>query len=240
MAAKQQRLDRFLSHRLCINMRDVKPMLAQGRILIDEQPATSADQRINTFTHITVDGQDIQRNTARYIMLNKPKDVVSATKDPEHTTAIELLEEPIDTDLHIAGRLDRSSTGLLLLTNDSRWSEGLMTPSAKAEKVYIVELARPLEPQYFDAFASGIHFPFEDILTRPAILEQLSDKTARVTLTEGRYHQIKRMFGHFRNRVVSLHRIRIGHITLDDSLAPGAWRQLRQDEVNPDTVADRN
>lgn len=232
MAAKQQRLDRFLSQRLSINMRDVKPMLAQARIAVDGQIATSCDQKINTFSHIKVDGQDVQRNSPRYIMLNKPAGVISATRDPKHTTAIQLLDETLSADLHIVGRLDRSSTGLLLLTNDSRWSQALMAPDVKVEKVYIVELADPLEPHYFEAFARGIHFPFEDIVTRPALLEQLSEKRARVTLTEGRYHQIKRMFGHFRNRVVQLHRTSIGHITLDESLQAGSWRPLSKCEVN--------
>lgn len=233
MAAKQQRLDRYLSQRLSMNMRDVKPMLAKGRIIVDNCVADSSDQLINTFSHVVVDGQEVQRNMPRYIMLNKPAGVISATSDPEHPTAIELLEEQAANDLHIVGRLDRNSTGLLLITNDSRWSQTLMEPDAKVNKVYIVTLEDPIDQAYVAAFAKGIHFPFEDIVTRPATLEILGERLARVTLTEGRYHQIKRMFGHFRNRVTGLHRASIGHIALDENLLSGAWRNLYEHELRP-------
>jgi 16S rRNA pseudouridine516 synthase len=233
MAAKQQRLDRYLSQRLSINMRDVKPMLVQGRIIVDNRVADSSDAIINAFSHIVVDGQEIQRNTPRYIMLNKPAGVISATKDPEHPTVIALLGEQASNDLHIVGRLDRNSTGLLLITNDSRWSQALMAPEAKVDKVYIVELEGTIDKAYVDAFAKGIHFPYEGIVTRPANLEILGERLARVTLTEGRYHQIKRMFGHLRNRVIGLHRVSIGHITLDESLKSGIWRNLYEHELRP-------
>lgn len=233
MAAKQQRLDRYLSQRLSINMRDVKPMLAKGRIIVDNCVADSSDQLVNTFSHVVVDGNEVQRNTPRYIMLNKPAGVISATSDPEHPTAIGLLEEQEVNDLHIVGRLDRNSTGLLLITNDSRWSQALMEPDAKVNKVYVVTLENPIDQAYVTAFAKGIHFPFEDIVTRPATLEILGERLARVTLTEGRYHQIKRMFGHFRNRVTGLHRASIGHIVLDENLLSGAWRNLYEHELCP-------
>src|SRR5690606_23746504 len=119
--------------------------------------------------------------------------VVSATKDQQHTTVVDLLDVPNREQLHIVGRLDFNSTGLLLLTNDGRWSRRLMTPQYKVIKVYRVSLGEPITEECVMAFASGIHFPYENITTKPATLKILDRFTAEVHLMEGRYHQIKRM-----------------------------------------------
>ncbi|MDX1490730.1 MAG: 16S rRNA pseudouridine(516) synthase [Pseudohongiellaceae bacterium] len=231
MAARQRRLDRFLSQRLGINMRDVKPMLAQGRIRVDQRTAREADLLINAFSDIQIDGRSVQANTARYIMLNKPAGFISATKDPQHPTVLDLLDMPATDDLHIVGRLDKDSTGLLLLSNDGRWSQALMRPSHKIKKVYRVEVEKPITSEYVSAFEQGMYFATEDITTRPAQLELLTERCAIVTLDEGRYHQIKRMFGRFRNRVLSIHRTHIGHIALDNKLAPGEYKDLSSAQV---------
>jgi 16S rRNA pseudouridine516 synthase len=164
-------------------------------------------------------------------MLHKPIGVVSATKDTQHQTVIDLLDCAARHELHIAGRLDLNSSGLLLLTNDSRWSDALMSPTQKVDKVYRVTLANPLTAEYIAAFAEGMYFGFEDIMTQPAKLVILTDHVAEVTLKEGKYHQIKRMFGRFRNPVVGLHRLSIGDIVLDAALAPGESRALTAVEV---------
>lgn len=144
---------------------------------------------------------------------------------------IDLLDCETRHELHIAGRLDLNSSGLLLLTNDSRWSEALMSPEQKVDKVYRVTLANPLSEEYIAAFAQGMYFAFEDIITQPAKLVILDSHLAEVTLNEGKYHQIKRMFGRFRNPVVELHRLSIGDITLDEALSPGESRMLTVEEV---------
>ena len=161
-------------------------------------------------------------------MMNKPIGVVSATKDEQHKTVMDLLvEKNINTDdLHIVGRLDLHSSGLLLLTNDGDWSRALMSPEKKVAKVYEVTLENPITDECIQAFANGMYFSYEDITTKPAQLEKLSECVAKVTLEEGRYHQIKRMFGRFRNPVLALHRVSIGEIELDDGLAPGESRSI--------------
>jgi 16S rRNA pseudouridine516 synthase len=168
----------------------------------------------------------------RYYMLNKPDGVVSATIDDKHPTALGLMTGINTEMLHIAGRLDLHSTGLLLLTNDAKWSEALMAPDHKVDKKYLVTLANPLDQAYVEAFANGMYFEYENITTLPAQLMLLSRHQARVVLREGKYHQIKRMFGRFRNPVVALHRESVGDIVLDHTLLAGEFRALTKAEVD--------
>lgn len=231
MQSKRGRLDRYLGAKLQIPRKLVRDVLLAGRVRVDGQIVKEMDRQVDEFSHIQLDGQILQANSPIYIMLHKPIGVVSATKDDQHKTVIELLNCEQREELHIAGRLDLNSSGLLLLTNDSRWSEALMSPTQKVEKVYRVTLANPLTEDYIAAFAEGMYFGFEDIWTQAAKLRILDDHVAEVTLKEGKYHQIKRMFGRFRNPVVGLHRISIGDIVLDQQLAPGESRPLTTAEV---------
>lgn len=231
MQSKRGRLDRYLSTKQQIPRKLVRELLLAGRVRVDGQITKEMDRQVDEFSHIQLDGQILQANNPIYIMLHKPIGVVSATKDEQHKTVIELLNCEQRDELHIAGRLDLNSSGLLLLTNDSRWSEALMSPTQKVEKVYRVTLANPLTEDYIAAFAEGMYFGFEDIRTQAAKLIILDDHVAEVTLREGKYHQIKRMFGRFRNPVIGLHRLSIGDIVLDEQLAPGESRPLTTAEV---------
>jgi len=231
MASKRARLSRFLSAKTGISQKAFRPILARGRVQVDGCVVTDSQQLVDEFSHITFDDQILQANIPVYLMMNKPKGVVSATKDDQHKTVIDLLDREDRDSLHIVGRLDFNSTGLLLLTNDSRWSRQLMKPEEKVEKLYRVTLQRPLDQNTVDAFAEGMYFKYEDITTRPAKLNIISDYVAQVSLTEGRYHQIKRMFGRFQNEVLELQRIAIGNLTLDPSLLAGESRELTEEEV---------
>lgn len=231
MQSKRGRLDRYLATKLQIHRKAVRALLLQGRVWVDGTPVNALDLQVNEFSHIVFDGQILQANQPLYLMMHKPVGVVSATKDKEHPTVIDLLDCDARHTLHIAGRLDINSSGLLLLTNDSRWSEALMSPIQKVDKVYRVTLANPLNEDYICAFAQGMYFAFEDITTQPAKLVILESHLAEVTLREGKYHQIKRMFGRFRNPVVGLHRLSIGDIALDEGLKPGDSRMLTAQEV---------
>jgi 16S rRNA pseudouridine516 synthase len=231
MASGSHRLDRYFSKTLGINRRDVKALLAQGRILIDHQPAVDAEQLVDEFSHIAFDERVLQLKLPVYLMLHKPIGILSATTDPRLPTVIDLLQRADKGDLHIVGRLDRGSSGLLLLTNDGRWSRALMAPEREVPKVYLVTVQNPLTPDYVKAFSDGMYFAYEGITTRPARLEILEERLARVTLVEGRYHQIKRMFGRFRNPVLALHRTAIGNLPLDPELAPGQSRELTPAEL---------
>lgn len=214
-----------------ISRRDVRQLLIQGRITVDNCTASEMHQPISQFSHVTLDGEVLQADTALYVMLNKPAGVVSATRDDQHQTVIDLLNREDKQGLHIVGRLDFNSTGLLLLTNDGAWSRRLTSPEHKVAKNYLVTLENSITDDYVQAFAQGMYFPYEDIQTQPAQLHITSQFTAEVILTEGRYHQIKRMFGRFQNPVVRLHRTKIGCIHLDPALAPGESRDLTNVEI---------
>ena len=164
-------------------------------------------------------------------MLHKPPGVVSATEHPEHRTVLDLFDEPDKHELHLAGRLDLNTSGLLLVTNDGQWSRRATSPAGKQAKVYRVETRDLIEPACVEVFARGLYFAYEDLTTLPAVLEILAPRQARLTLFEGRYHQVKRMFGHFRNPVVGLHRVSMGAIQLDPNLAPGQYRALTAQEI---------
>ncbi|MGI2165375.1 pseudouridine synthase [Shewanella oncorhynchi] len=231
MQSKRGRLDRYLCTQLHTHRKAVRELLLLGRVRVDGLIVKDMDRQVDEFSHIQLDGQILQANTPVYLMLHKPIGVVSATKDTQHKTVIDLLDYEARDELHIAGRLDLNSSGLLLLTNDSRWSDALMSPTHKVDKVYRVTLANPLTEEYIAAFAEGMYFSFEDIMTQPAKLVILADHVAEVTLKEGKYHQIKRMFGRFRNPVVGLHRLSIGDIVLDEALASCESRMLTAAEV---------
>ena len=206
-------------------------LLAQGRVEIDGERASDVGHIINAFSHVSVDGKISQNRVRRYLMLNKPAGVVSATVDIRHTTVIDLLSEDYRAELHIVGRLDFNSTGLVLLTNDGRWSQKISQPGGKLLKRYRVTVENPLTPEYVSEFQRGMYFSYEDITTRPAELTILSDYSAEVGLVEGRYHQLKRMFGRFGNKVLSIHRIAVGPLHLDERLLAGKSRELTAVEL---------
>ncbi len=231
MPASTHRLDRFLNQTLGLSRSTVRMFLAQGRILVEGREASAGNQQVDQFTRIAIDGEALPCQTPIHLKLHKPPGVLCATRDAVHTTVIDLLQHPARDTLHLVGRLDRASTGLVLLTNDGRWSRALMSPEAAVEKVYEVRVRDPLTLQMVEAFAAGMHFAYENITTLPARLEILDDTLARVTLVEGRYHQIKRMFGRFRNPVLALHRVRIGAVTLPTDLGEGSNCALDEEEL---------
>jgi len=231
MQSRRSRLDRFISKKTGVNLRAVKLLLAQGRVTVDGATAHDIDQIINGFSQVLLDQQVLQADTAVHLMLHKPVGVVSATRDARHKTVIDLLERADRDSFHLAGRLDLNSSGLLLLTNDGEWSRKLTSPDNKVSKIYRVTLKNPINEEYIEAFAQGMYFSYEGITTKPAVLTIISEYVAEVSLIEGRYHQVKRMFGRFRNPVLALHRIAIGRLQLDAALAPGQSRELSADEA---------
>ena len=225
------RLDRHLSTLLAIKRGDLRPLLAAGRVEVDGRTATNINEVITRFSEVRVDGKRLQGDTARYVMLNKPAGIVSATVDDKHRTVIDLLNQPWKNELHIVGRLDFNSTGLMLLTNDGQWSRRLSLPGSKRLKRYRVGVDTPLNQRHVQAFQRGFHFSYENVTTRPAELRIINAHEAEVGLTEGRYHQIKRMFGHFDITVLCIHRVAVGSLELDTSLAPGQSRELTTAEL---------
>ncbi|MDR6713017.1 16S rRNA pseudouridine516 synthase [Pseudomonas hunanensis] len=226
------RLDRFLANLPCYNRQQVRLLLIQRRVRVDGQVVTEPLHEVREFSRVEVGEQLHQAGHApRYLMLHKPAGCVSATHDPQHRTVLDLLPADLREDLHIAGRLDFNTTGLMLLTNDGQWSRRLTQPSTKLPKVYRVETEDEIGEHYLEKFRQGFYFAFEDLTTLPARLEILGPRQARLEIVEGRYHQVKRMFGFFQNKVIGLHRESMGSIVLDPGLAPGEFRQLSAEEI---------
>lgn len=226
------RVDRFLSNLPRFNRKQVRLLLVERRIRVDGVAVSDPHHEVREFSRVCLDDEVLQAGKpARYFMLHKPRGCVSATLDPEHTTVLDWLDEPDKGELHIAGRLDFNTTGLLVITNDGQWSRRLTQPQTKLPKVYRVETQQDIGPEYAPTFAAGLYFAFEDLTTQPAELTLLGPRTARLSIVEGRYHQVKRMFGHFDNKVIDLHRERMGPLVLDATLAPGEYRALTDAEI---------
>lgn len=225
------RLDRFLSHASGHSRSQVRRLLRAGAVTVDGVVASDATQEIGADTCVALDGQQLEWPCARYLMLHKPAGYVCGNDDPAHASVTSLVATGWARELHSAGRLDADTTGLVLLTNDGDWSHRVTSPRRHCDKTYLVQLKHPLAPDCVQRFAEGLLLNGETRATLPAQLVPIDSHTARVTIHEGRYHQVKRMFAACGNRVEGLHRESIGSIRLDPALQPGQWRALRDDEI---------
>ncbi|MGD7653230.1 MAG: 16S rRNA pseudouridine(516) synthase [Verrucomicrobiales bacterium] len=226
------KLDRLVGKHGRIGRTAARRVIVAGRVRVDGRVEVGISQEVDRFARVELDGECVREGGRRiHVMMHKPAGVVSATRDAEHVTVVDLIDDPDRDELHLVGRLDRSTTGLVLLTNDGNWSKRLMAPEKKVAKVYLVETRDVIPVGAVEEFARGFYFHTEDLTTAPAELELLGERRARLTLHEGRYHQVKRMFHRIGNRVVALHRERVGEIVLPAELAPGGWRYLTKEEV---------
>jgi len=225
------RLDKFIAGLTDFSRREVHIMVKRSRICVNGVIEKSAARILKTTDEVTVDDERVEAIAPRYLMLYKPAGVVCANTDSEHPTVIDLLSLPNKQDLQIAGRLDVDTTGLVLLTDDGQWNHRATSPTRKCSKTYLINTASPIASGTVELFKQGVQLHGEDKLTRPAELVIIDDHTARLSISEGRYHQVKRMFAAMGNRVVNLHRETIGSISLDPSLSPGEFRPLTAEEI---------
>ncbi|WKD48393.1 16S rRNA pseudouridine(516) synthase RsuA [Microbulbifer spongiae] len=225
------RLDKAVSQVTGLSRSDAKRAAKAQRISVNDQVVTDPTVKVQASDSLCLDGVPLLKPGPRYIMLNKPMGYVSATKDPKHPTVLDLIEEPNTGRLHIAGRLDIDTTGLVLLTDDGQWSHKVTSPNHHCAKTYHAQLADKIEAMAVAKFAKGIWLNSERRRTRPAKLQILLANEARVTIGEGRYHQVKRMFAALGNKVLALHREKIGDISLDETLGEGEYRFLTPDEI---------
>lgn len=231
------KLDRLLAKHRGMGRQQARQLIATGQARVDGEVILRNDHEVDRFHRVEAAGELVSSaQRLLHLMLHKPVGILSATRDPVHRTVIDLIDDPDRDTLHLAGRLDRSTSGLVLLTNDGRWSKRLMDPEQKVPKTYLVETADPFPAGAVAAFAAGFHFPTEDIVTLPAHLEILEPRLARLILHEGRYHQIKRMVHRVGTRVTALHREKIGTLSLSGDLPIGGWRTLSPAEMEAATV----
>ena len=226
------RLDKFISHLTELPRTKTKAGIKRKYAQVNGQVVTSFDYQVSPTDVVLWQGEQLQELGERYFMLNKPQGYVCATTDELHQTALDLLDEPVMSQLHIAGRLDIDTTGLVLITNDGNWSHKITSPKHKKFKTYLVETLTPISDEAIEQLAQGVQLHGEKGPTLPAQVEKLADYSVRIAICEGKYHQVKRMFAAVENKVVALHREQIADIVLDPTLAEGEYRPLTLQEIN--------
>ena len=226
-----ERIDKIIASQGLYSRSDVKYMVNKKRITVDGKVVTSASQKADVDKNeIMLDGKPFVVKKQIYLMLNKPKGYVSATEDKKQQTVLELVPPALKgRDLFPAGRLDKDTTGLMIITDDGVLAHNILSPKKHVQKIYRVELDIPVTEEMQKGFAEGVEL--NDGVCKDAKLEILGEKTAEVTLSEGRYHQIKRMFGCFGAKVVELHRIAMGELFLPDDLPEGQCRELTEEDL---------
>lgn len=226
------RLDKLLSNASNLTRSQATKAIKQGDVLVDGVPAKKGSDKVTEDNEVRYIGVLIKEPKPRYYMLNKPLDCVSANRDKNSLTVFDYLLVARRDQLHVAGRLDRDTTGLILVTDDGQWSHRLTSPKHEHFKRYRVGLAEPITDKAIESLMQGLMLEGESKPTKPAIVEVLAPQTILLSISEGRHHQVKRMLLAVGNEVISLHREAIGHIELDEALAPGEFRVLTSDEID--------
>lgn len=226
------RLDKYLADMGVGSRRDVKSILKAGRVKVNSVTVTEAEAKIDTESdNVELDGKRIGYEEYRYYMLNKPAGVISATKDKLSDTVIEILKGENAKDLFPVGRLDKDSEGLLIISNDGKFAHNVLSPAKHVDKTYFVRLDKKPNEEEISRIENGIDIG-DDKPCLPAKVEVISDDEAYITISEGRFHQVKRMFQAVGINVTYLKRISMGALKLDENLAPGEYKKLSKEEIN--------
>ena len=230
---KPVRLDKFLADAKLGTRSEVRQLLKKGLITLNGEIVKKPDIKVDPASdRVLFDGKEIFSEKDVYFMLNKPAGVVSATEDRREKTVLDLFSsEDRRRDLFPVGRLDKDTVGLLLITNDGALSHRLLSPRRHVDKTYLVHLDRPIPADAGKRMEEGLDIGDEKP-TLPAHLAVLSETTARITIQEGRFHQIKRMFHAVGCEVIYLKRLSMGSIILDPALEEGCYRRLTPEEIN--------
>ena len=232
-----KRLDKILSDAGVAGRRELKDMIRLGRVMVDGVVVKKADAKFDeTSVTITVDGEPISLEKFVYFMLHKPSGVVTATEDAEQKTVLDLFPEELRRrDLFPVGRLDKDTTGLLIITNDGDYAHRIISPKTHVQKRYMAETDGIADETDAAAFAEGMVLR-DGTKCLPAKLEVTGGESCYVTLLEGKYHQVKRMLAACGKPVVRLHRCSIGLLELDEDLSAGEYRPLTAEEVEKSLV----
>lgn len=225
------RLDKLLCDTANVSRQEARSLIRAGRVEVDgaavKKPETKVDETAQT---VLLDGAPLRWAAHRYYMLHKPLGVVTATEDRAQKTVLDLFEPPLRRDLAPAGRLDKDTTGLLLLSTDGDWIHRIISPRHEVEKVYLAETDGVLTEADAAALAEGVTLR-DGTKCRPAKLELLGENRCRVIVTEGKYHLVRRLLASRGAPVTALHRERIGDLALDNLLNPGDYRALTESEM---------
>ncbi len=231
------RLDKFLCKSTDLSRAAATQCIELGEVSVNDSIVTEARFQVHENNHVIWQGKRLVARPSRYIMLHKPLNTLSSNVDGDYPSLFRCINVERAEDLHIVGRLDADTSGLVLLTDDGRWSFEIIRPDKQCPKTYRVMLRDPIATDVAEKFSAGIQLQNEAKLTAAAALKVISEREVLLTITEGRYHQVKRMFAAVGNRVNGLHRERIGDLQLD--LAVGDWRFLTAKEVANFMAADQ-
>lgn len=226
------RLDKILSRELNIPRSQAKKIIGAKRVFVNNQLAKT-DTKCNDNDTITVDGEKIANNKFVYIMMNKPKGVISASEGNGDKTVVDILPENMKRKgLFPAGRLDKDTTGFVLITDDGNFAHDILSPKKHVDKTYIATLDKPFNNDVVNDFKNGMVLNGEELIE--AEIEPMNDEKtiAKVVLRQGLYHQVKRMFKKHGITVVELDRIKIGELELDKNLELGQCRYITEAELN--------
>jgi len=225
-----ERLDKIISNRAGISRKDAKLAISSGKVSVNGKIIRNSDLKIGENDEIFFGSNKISEKAHLYIVLNKPKGYISATEDTQQKTVLELVPpELFRNGMFPAGRLDKNTTGLMIITDDGDFAHRILSPRKHVPKKYAVTLDIPVTDEMREGFEKGIML--SDGICKTAKLIKTGDFTCDVTISEGRYHQIKRMFGCFKAEVVELHRLSMGGFSLPEDLLPGECRELTEEEL---------
>ncbi len=232
------RLDKFLADMGAGSRSDLKSAIRKKRVTVNGEVVRDSSMTVTENDTVTLDGTTVEYETMQYFLMNKPAGVITATEDKKQETVLDLLPLPHRTDLFPVGRLDRDTEGLLLITNDGDLNHRLLSPKHHVDKVYYARIDGEVTNDDVQKFAEGIMIDDDEgpaFKALPAVLRILSAENGsseiEVTLQEGKYHEVKRLFRAVGKRVTYLRRIAMGSLTLDPALAPGESRKLTAEEI---------
>lgn len=227
-----ERIDKIISNQTNYSRKDIKDLIKKKRVKVNSEVVLKSDIKINSDTDIiSIDDVVLKVQDYVYLILNKPKGYVSATEDKNDLTVLDLVpDEYLHRNLFPAGRLDKDTTGMMIITDDGAFAHDILSPKKHVKKTYIVTIDKDMSEDMVTCFREGVLL--NDGVCKTANLEITGNDTGIVTLTEGRYHQIKRMFGCFGAKVIELKRIGMGNLFLPDDLLEGECRELTLDELD--------
>lgn len=223
------RLDKYLSHSGFGSRKDVAKIIKEKRVEVNGKVVTNRNMKLADQDTVYVDGEYIFLEEWIYLLLNKPKGVISSTEEGRHQTVIDLIDHPQKGELFPVGRLDKDTTGFLLLTNDGKLSYQLLNPKKDIFKTYNCILKNTVSDEDLRTLEAGI--PLKDFKTKPAKAKRISPREVNLSISEGKFHQVKRMFQYLNNEVVELNRVSFGGMELDENLKRGEYRRLTEKEL---------
>ncbi|MBE5804321.1 MAG: rRNA pseudouridine synthase [Clostridiales bacterium] len=224
------RLDRWLVTLGVGSRSQVQKLIRQGAVTVNGLPVTDPSAACDTGAALTLHRQPLDGRLTRHVMLHKPAGLLTAARDKKQPTVMDLLPESYASiGCMPVGRLDKDTTGLLFLTTDGELNHRLLSPTRHVDKTYLAQVDGPLSEKEVAAFAEGLHL--SDFDAKPALLEITGPASGRVTVQEGKFHQVKRMFSAVGREVTALHRESFGSLRLDPTLPEGQWRELTDEEL---------